>query len=69
MDYKKIADDVAQKILSYSQDTSGWKVAKSTKDITVSWKPSNEYPGNIYRGEGILLEIPEKVIPYVSGQI
>ncbi|XP_071990174.1 stAR-related lipid transfer protein 6 [Engystomops pustulosus] len=65
MDYKKIADDVAQKILSYSQDTSGWKVAKSTKDITVSWKPSNEYPGNIYRGEGIIEEIPEKVIPFM----
>ncbi|KAM3938249.1 stAR-related lipid transfer protein 6 isoform 1-T2 [Leptodactylus fuscus] len=65
MDYKKIAQDVAQKILAYSQDTSGWKVAKSTKDITVSWKPSKEYPGNLYRGEGIIEEVPEKVIPFM----
>lgn len=65
MDYKKIADDVSQKILSYSQDTSGWKVIKRTKDVTVSWKSSNEYSGNIYRGEGIIEEIPEKVIPFM----
>ncbi|KAM9331230.1 stAR-related lipid transfer protein 6 [Gastrophryne carolinensis] len=65
MDYPLIADDVAQKILLYHQDTSGWKVAKSTKNITVSWKPSNEYSGNIYRGEGIIEEQPEKVIPFM----
>ncbi|XP_044150753.1 stAR-related lipid transfer protein 6 [Bufo gargarizans] len=65
MDYKKIADDVSQTIRSYSQDTSGWKVAKSTKNITISWKPSNEYPGNIYRGEGIIEGVPEKVIPFM----
>ncbi|XP_040193102.1 stAR-related lipid transfer protein 6 [Rana temporaria] len=65
MDYKKIADEISQKILSYSEDTSGWKVAKSTNDIVVSWKPSTEYSGNIYRGEGIIKEVPEKVIPFL----
>ncbi|XP_075703707.1 LOW QUALITY PROTEIN: stAR-related lipid transfer protein 6 [Rhinoderma darwinii] len=65
IDYKKIADEVSQKILSYSQDTSEWKVAKPTKNVTVSWKPSKEYSGNIYRGEGIIEEIPEKVIPFM----
>jgi len=28
MDYKKAADEVAEKILLYSQDTSGWRVIK-----------------------------------------
>lgn len=28
MDYKKIADEVSEKILSYNQDTSGWRVIK-----------------------------------------
>ncbi|XP_063816055.1 stAR-related lipid transfer protein 6 [Pseudophryne corroboree] len=65
MDYKKLADDVSQKIFSYSQDASGWKVVKNTKNITVSWKPSNEHSGNIYRGEGIIEEAPEKVIPFM----
>ncbi|XP_068121150.1 stAR-related lipid transfer protein 6-like [Hyperolius riggenbachi] len=65
MDYQKLADDVSQKILTYYQDSSGWKVVKSTKGITVSWKPSNEYSGNVYRGEGIIEEVPEKVIPYM----
>ncbi|XP_075442680.1 stAR-related lipid transfer protein 6 isoform X2 [Ascaphus truei] len=47
MDYQKIAADVSQKILLYSQDTTGWKLTKSTKNVVVSWKPSNEYAGNI----------------------
>lgn len=65
MDYKKISDEISQKILSYHEDTSGWKLAKSPKDIIVSWKPSKEYSGNIYRGEGIIEEVPEKVIPFM----
>ncbi|CAI9597922.1 unnamed protein product [Staurois parvus] len=65
MDYKKISDEVSQKVLSYHEDNSGWKPAKSTKDLIVSWKPSNEYSGNIYRGEGIIEEVPEKVIAFM----
>ncbi|XP_029859571.1 stAR-related lipid transfer protein 6 isoform X1 [Aquila chrysaetos chrysaetos] len=65
MDYKKIADEVSEKILSYSQDTSGWRVIKISKNVTVSSKPSKEYAGNIYRGEGIIKEVPSKIIPFM----
>lgn len=30
MDYKALAQQTAQDILSYSQDTSGWKVVKTS---------------------------------------
>nr|XP_009943492.1 PREDICTED: stAR-related lipid transfer protein 6 [Opisthocomus hoazin] len=65
MDYKKAADEVAEKILLYSQDTSGWRVIKVSKNVTVSSKPSKEYEGNIYRGEGIIKEVPQKIIPFM----
>ncbi|NXO03179.1 STAR6 protein, partial [Rhinopomastus cyanomelas] len=65
MDYKKIAEEVADKILSYSQDTSGWKVIKVSKNVTVSSKPSQEYAGNLYRGEGLIEEVPRKIIPFM----
>ncbi|XP_018426473.1 PREDICTED: stAR-related lipid transfer protein 6 [Nanorana parkeri] len=65
MDYKKMADEVSQKVLSYLKDDSGWKLAKSSGKITVSWKPSNEFSGNLYRGEGIIEEVPEKIIPFL----
>ncbi|XP_041435130.1 stAR-related lipid transfer protein 6 [Xenopus laevis] len=59
MDYQKIAADVAQKILLYSQDTTGWKVSKSSKNIVVSWKPSKEYSGNIaHIGHHVIYFIP-----------
>ncbi|XP_064295332.1 stAR-related lipid transfer protein 6 isoform X2 [Phalacrocorax carbo] len=65
MDYKKITDEVSEKILSYSQDTSGWRVIKVSKNVTISSKPSKEYAGNIYRGEGIIKEVPSKIIPFM----
>ncbi|XP_041091378.1 stAR-related lipid transfer protein 6-like isoform X1 [Polyodon spathula] len=65
MDYLQIADEVVQKIWSYNQDDSGWKLAKNSKNVTVSWKPSNEYAGNLYRGEGIIEDTPEKIIPFM----
>uniref|UniRef100_A0A2K6EWX5 StAR related lipid transfer domain containing 6 n=1 Tax=Propithecus coquereli TaxID=379532 RepID=A0A2K6EWX5_PROCO len=33
MDYKAIAQETAQEVLGYSQDTSGWKVVK----ISAHW--------------------------------
>ncbi|KAM5194636.1 stAR-related lipid transfer protein 6 isoform 1-T2 [Mantella aurantiaca] len=65
MDYKKIAEEVSQKLFSYHKDDSGWKLAKSDKNVSVSWKPSNEYSGNIYRAEGIIEEEAAKVIPFM----
>ncbi|XP_050572339.1 stAR-related lipid transfer protein 6 isoform X2 [Cygnus atratus] len=65
MDYKKITDEISEKILSYSQDSSGWRVIKVSKNVTVSSKPSKEYAGNIYRGEGIIEEVPSKIIPFM----
>lgn len=56
MDYKALAQQTAQDILSYSQDTSGWKVVKTSKKITVSSKPSKKFHGNLYRVEGIIPE-------------
>ncbi|KAM8962039.1 stAR-related lipid transfer protein 6 [Pelodytes ibericus] len=65
MDYQKVAADAAHKIWSYTQDTAGWKTGKTSKNVVVSWKPSNDYSGNIYRGEGILKETAEKIIPFL----
>ncbi|XP_006269715.1 stAR-related lipid transfer protein 6 isoform X1 [Alligator mississippiensis] len=65
MDFKKITDEVSKKMLSYSQDTSGWRVIKVSKNVTVSSKPSKEYAGHLYRGEGIIKEVPSKVIPFM----
>uniref|UniRef100_A0A8C5LX93 START domain-containing protein n=1 Tax=Leptobrachium leishanense TaxID=445787 RepID=A0A8C5LX93_9ANUR len=65
MDYQQTAADVAKKIYAYTQDNTGWKHGKTTKDIVVSWKTSNEYSGHIYRGECIIEETPERIIPFL----
>lgn len=56
MDYKALAQQTAQDVLSYGQDTSGWKVVKTSKKITVSSKASKKFHGNLYRVEGIIPE-------------
>nr|XP_056705047.1 stAR-related lipid transfer protein 6 [Euleptes europaea] len=65
MDYKKISDDVSRKMLSYIKDTSGWKEIKKGKLITVSIRPSTDYPGNIYRVEATIEQPAEKVFPFI----
>ncbi|XP_062984871.1 stAR-related lipid transfer protein 6 [Elgaria multicarinata webbii] len=65
MDYKKIADDVSKEVLAYLQDTTDWKVVKHTKLISVSSKPSQCFPGTLYRAEA-LMEMPvDKLFPFI----
>ncbi|XP_064150574.1 stAR-related lipid transfer protein 6 isoform X2 [Loxodonta africana] len=72
MDYKAIAQQTAQEVLGYSQDTTGWKVVKTSviicgflfpfeKKITVSSKASKKFNGNIYRVEGIIPQSTSKL--------
>ncbi|XP_078386599.1 stAR-related lipid transfer protein 5 [Cetorhinus maximus] len=61
MNYRAAADAVAEKLLSYSKDQSGWRVCKKSNEVCVSWRPSSEYSGNLYKGEGIIKATPQAV--------
>ncbi|XP_054878434.1 stAR-related lipid transfer protein 5 isoform X1 [Poeciliopsis prolifica] len=61
MDYEHKAKAVADCLLSYRRDESGWKVCRKSNDVVVSWRPSSEFPGNVYKGEGIVSGSPENV--------
>ncbi|XP_075849974.1 stAR-related lipid transfer protein 6 isoform X2 [Microcebus murinus] len=63
MDYKAIAQQTAQEVLGYSQDTSGWKVVKIS--VTVSTKTSRKFQGNLYRVEGIIPEPTAKLSDFL----
>ncbi|XP_008851609.1 stAR-related lipid transfer protein 5 [Nannospalax galili] len=55
------SEAVAEKVLQYRRDTSGWKTCREANGVSVSWRPSVEFPGNLYRGEGILCGTLEEV--------
>ncbi|KAM4676863.1 stAR-related lipid transfer protein 5 isoform 2-T2 [Discoglossus pictus] len=61
MEYTELARTAADKLLSYSKDQSGWKLCKRTNEVAVYWRPSTEFPGNLYKGEGIVAAKPEHV--------
>ncbi|XP_015245284.1 stAR-related lipid transfer protein 5 isoform X1 [Cyprinodon tularosa] len=61
VDYEAKAKAVADCLLSYRRDESGWKVCRKSNDVVVSWRPSSEFPGNVYKGEGVVSGRPEKV--------
>ncbi|XP_053725472.1 stAR-related lipid transfer protein 5 [Synchiropus splendidus] len=61
MDYGLKASQVAECLQSYRKDESGWKVCKKSNDVVVSWRPSSEFPGNVYKGEGLISGSPAKV--------
>ncbi|XP_035250952.1 stAR-related lipid transfer protein 5 [Anguilla anguilla] len=61
MDYLQITNTVADSLLCYAKDESGWKTCKKTNEVAVCWRPSTEFPGNLYKGDGIINGSPEKV--------
>ncbi|XP_061885957.1 stAR-related lipid transfer protein 5 [Entelurus aequoreus] len=61
MDYEHKAKEVGECLQSYRDDASGWKVCKKSNDTVVSWRPSSEFPGNVYKGEGVINGSLEKV--------
>uniref|UniRef100_A0A3B1K3U1 StAR related lipid transfer domain containing 5 n=1 Tax=Astyanax mexicanus TaxID=7994 RepID=A0A3B1K3U1_ASTMX len=61
MDYEEKANWVAELLLGYSRDQSGWKSCKKTSEVVVYWRPSAEFTGNVYKGEGIVNGSPQKV--------
>ncbi|KAM6168664.1 stAR-related lipid transfer protein 6 [Erethizon dorsatum] len=65
MDYKAIAQQTIQEVFGYNQDTSGWKVIKNSKKITVSIKASKRFVGNLYRVEGIIPESSTKLSDFL----
>ncbi|XP_073069190.1 stAR-related lipid transfer protein 6 [Manis javanica] len=65
MDYKTLAQQTAQEILGYNQNTSGWKVVKTLKKTTVSSKASKKFHGNLYRVEGISPESTSKLSEFL----
>uniref|UniRef100_A0AAA9TPL5 StAR related lipid transfer domain containing 6 n=1 Tax=Bos taurus TaxID=9913 RepID=A0AAA9TPL5_BOVIN len=65
MDYKALAQQTAQEILGYYQDTSGWKVVKNSKKITVSSKASKKFHGNLYRVEAMIPESTSKLSDFL----
>ncbi|XP_055273938.1 stAR-related lipid transfer protein 5 isoform X3 [Moschus berezovskii] len=57
----QVSEAVAEKMLQYRRDKSGWKICREGNGVSVSWRPSVEFPGNLYRGEGIVNGTPEQV--------
>ncbi|KAM5291894.1 stAR-related lipid transfer protein 5 [Ctenodactylus gundi] len=62
----QVSEEVAQKMQEYRRDSSGWKICRESNGVSVSWRPSVEFPGNLYRGEGVLRGTPEKVWHWVN---
>ncbi|KAK7912935.1 hypothetical protein WMY93_013146 [Mugilogobius chulae] len=71
MEYEDRAKFAAERLLGYTKDPSGWKVCKKSNDVVVSWRPSVEYPGNVYKGEALvnggLLKVWECLKPIPNG--
>ncbi|KAM9311261.1 stAR-related lipid transfer protein 5 [Gastrophryne carolinensis] len=54
MDYRETATSAADKLLSYRKEHTGWKLCKRSGEVAVYWRPSSEFSGNLYKGEGIV---------------
>ncbi|XP_003229424.1 stAR-related lipid transfer protein 5 [Anolis carolinensis] len=54
MDYQASASWAAERMQSYRKDPDGWRSCKRTNEVAISWRPSTEFRGNLYKAEGII---------------
>ncbi|XP_054859037.1 stAR-related lipid transfer protein 5 [Eublepharis macularius] len=64
--YREVAARAAEKMQGYREDLSGWRSCKRTNEISIFWKPSAEFHGNIYKADGILPAKPEAVFKCIK---
>ncbi|OXB60413.1 hypothetical protein ASZ78_004387 [Callipepla squamata] len=71
MDYAGLAEAAAAKMELYRRDAEGWRSCRHTGEVAVSWKPSAEFAGNMYRAEGTVpsspLHVWECIKPVAGG--
>ncbi|XP_078800969.1 stAR-related lipid transfer protein 5 [Oryzias latipes] len=61
MDLLQTAEAAAVRMRSYRSDETGWVVCKKSNLVVVSWRPSSEFPGKLYKGEGLISASPDRV--------
>ncbi|KAM3663339.1 stAR-related lipid transfer protein 5 [Ammospiza maritima maritima] len=61
MDCAGRAEQAAEQLRLYRRDPDGWRGCRSTGEVAVSWRPSAEFAGNLYKGEGVLPASPQNV--------
>ncbi|RVE74952.1 hypothetical protein OJAV_G00027560 [Oryzias javanicus] len=61
MDLQQTAAAAAERMRGYRSDETGWMVCKKSNLVVVSWRPSSEFPGKVYKGEGLINASPDKV--------
>ncbi|XP_053128845.1 stAR-related lipid transfer protein 5 isoform X2 [Hemicordylus capensis] len=66
MDYQEASDRAAEQARSYRKDPSGWRSCKRTNEISISWRPSTEFHGNLYKAEGIMPAKPADVFKCIK---
>ncbi|XP_039215271.1 stAR-related lipid transfer protein 5 [Crotalus tigris] len=66
MEYQQAAEWAAQHLESYRKDPSGWSGFKRANNVTISWRPSTVFSGNLYRAEGVLAAKPEDVFKCIK---
>ncbi|XP_044135503.1 stAR-related lipid transfer protein 5 [Bufo gargarizans] len=65
-EYTEVAAAAAGKLLSYSKDRAAWNLCRKTGDVAVYWRPSTEFTGNLYKGEGLVAAKPERVWEFLK---
>ncbi|XP_044302435.1 stAR-related lipid transfer protein 4 [Varanus komodoensis] len=49
----------------YNTDDGEWRIAKKTKDATVWRKPSEEFSGYLYKTQGIVEDVANRIVDHI----
>ncbi|XP_078422259.1 stAR-related lipid transfer protein 4 isoform X1 [Cetorhinus maximus] len=65
-DVQRLAAEVESTLIKYyCSGEDEWRVGKKTKDVIVWRKPSEEFGGFLYKTQGIVKEVPNRIVDYI----
>ncbi|XP_072439752.1 stAR-related lipid transfer protein 4 isoform X1 [Chiloscyllium punctatum] len=66
LDSQRLAEEVESTLINYyCSGDSEWRIGKKTKDVIVWRKPSEEFGGYLYKTQGIVKELPNRIVDYI----
>ncbi|XP_030625145.1 stAR-related lipid transfer protein 4 [Chanos chanos] len=65
-DTTELSKRVENTLICYHNiEDNAWRITKKSKDVTVWRKPSEEFNGFLYKAQGLVQEIPGRIIDYI----
>lgn len=65
-EYESLCQELIQKVTRYAENKCGWNLMRNQEGVIVYQKRSNDFPGMMFKAEGLVNGPPELIFKYIE---